>query len=239
MLRRPINVLRPISTIYFVRRHIFRLPDNVPFLTRDFLSYGHRAAVDQCLSRMVKSGLIKRLARGVFIKPKPGAGLPSAYEVAKVKAEAFGRTIYLSGAQAAVKLGFSEPARPSNELTFLIAGHSSSFQYGDLRIRLKSMSSKYLKLEDDFPALATRAFLHFGKHTDTNQILDHPRLFLWKDDKYALRLAARWMPTWLSERIYKEPAYDHVQLNLRRAVVSLPGKKHSTLVQLNQDFRNQ
>ena len=202
MRRQPIFVFRPKTTIFYVRRHIKKLSDNVPFSTRDFLSYGHRAAIDQCLCRMVKGGIITRLARGLFIKLPDGANLPSVYEVAKAKAEAFGRTIYADGAQAAIALGLSEsPQQAPQELTFAISGHSSSFKYGNIRVRFKSTPGKHLKLKDDFAGLAIRAFLHFGKNMDTKQILQHPYVFLWRDDKYSLRLAARWMPGLFPEKL--------------------------------------
>jgi hypothetical protein len=187
---------------------------------------------------MVKGGIITRLARGLFIKLPDGANLPSVYEVAKAKAEAFGRTIYADGAQAAIALGLSEsPQQAPQELTFAISGHSSSFKYGNIRVRFKSTPGKHLKLKDDFAGLAIRAFLHFGKNMDTKQILQHPYVFLWRDDKYSLRLAARWMPVWLAERIYKKPAYDHVQLQIRRDFASMPCKQHSTLIEHNERFR--
>jgi hypothetical protein len=237
MRRRPIIRLGPRTTIFYIRRHISKLPNNVPFSTRDFLSYGKRAAIDQCLSRMVKQEEIVRLARGLFIKLPDGAEPPSAYTVAKAKAEAFGRRIYTGGALAAITVGFSEHPHPITELTFAIAGHSSSFQYGNIRIKFKSTPSKYLKLEDSFPGLAIRAFLHFGKKFDPRQILHHRYLFLWREDKYALRLAARWMPEWLAEKIYQKPAYDYAQLNLRRTFDSVPSRQHSTLAWHNEQFR--
>jgi hypothetical protein len=189
---------------------------------------------------MVKRGLIVRLARGLFIKPlQAAADLPPVHEVAKAKAEAFGRNVYMNGVQAAVRLGFSEAPPSSNEVVFATDGHSSSFQYGNIRIKFKTVPNKYLKLKDDFPALAIRAFLHFGKSVDTKQILYHTSLFLWREDKYALRMAARWMPLWLSERIFKQPTYDYAQLKLRRTFDSLPSKQHTStdMTEINKSFR--
>ena len=41
-----------------------------PFGTTEFLNFGGRAAVDTALSRLVKDGEIKRVSRGVFVRPK-------------------------------------------------------------------------------------------------------------------------------------------------------------------------
>ncbi len=73
-------------TATFIRRHIFQLPAGQLFATRHLLAYGSRAAVDQALYRLVRSGVIVRLARGVFVRQEAGAGLPSALQVAAVKA---------------------------------------------------------------------------------------------------------------------------------------------------------
>ena len=51
-----------------IRRYIFSLTDNAIFSTREFLNFGKRAAIDKCLSRLVKRGEIIRLARGLFKK---------------------------------------------------------------------------------------------------------------------------------------------------------------------------
>ncbi|MBI4533459.1 MAG: type IV toxin-antitoxin system AbiEi family antitoxin domain-containing protein, partial [Candidatus Melainabacteria bacterium] len=55
-------------TSSFIKRHIYRLPLDKIFSTRDFLIYGSRTAVDQTLAKLVKKGMIIRLARGVFVK---------------------------------------------------------------------------------------------------------------------------------------------------------------------------
>src|SRR5215472_2800695 len=74
-----------------IRKHIFSLPLDKPFTTRDCLIYGVRAAVDQTLYRLVKNGTIRRLARGIFVRDE--RKYFSAYKIAKLRAEAFGRKI--------------------------------------------------------------------------------------------------------------------------------------------------
>src|ERR1700691_4404370 len=99
-----------------IRRHIAGLGEGRAFSTRDLLSYGRRAAVDQALYRMVKNGDIIRLARGVFCKWSLKAKLPSMQQVIETKARAFGRQLFVHGADAAQKLGLIEDG--NGEITF-------------------------------------------------------------------------------------------------------------------------
>ena len=82
-----------MATSSYVRRHINRLAPNVIFATRDLLSYGKRASIDQALCRLVKRGYIIRLAHGLFRREGSNAPLPPILEVAKYKAAAFGKII--------------------------------------------------------------------------------------------------------------------------------------------------
>src|SRR5271155_2175776 len=110
--------------------HINRLSKDQIFTTRELLSYGSRTAIDKALGRMVKSERIVRLCRGVFIRD-PGLKKPTALEVARAKAHAFGKRIAVYGANIAKELGLVDffPTEP----VFLVSGRSSSFRYGLIR----------------------------------------------------------------------------------------------------------
>jgi hypothetical protein len=77
--------------ISFIRKHIFGLPVGKIFTTRDCLTFGRRGAIDQALSYLVKRGVIRRLARGVFVRDPLENMIFTNAEIAKAKAEAFGR----------------------------------------------------------------------------------------------------------------------------------------------------
>ncbi|MBY0547278.1 MAG: hypothetical protein K2W95_08280, partial [Candidatus Obscuribacterales bacterium] len=51
-----------------IRRFLTTIVEGAIFSTRDLLSLGSRAAIDSALSRMVASGIIVRLASGLFLK---------------------------------------------------------------------------------------------------------------------------------------------------------------------------
>jgi hypothetical protein len=83
------------STASMVRAKVEYFGPDIVFTTRDILECGKRTAVDHALSRLVKSGVIRRLAAGVFIAVVATAPDPSAEEIAGAKAAAFRKHIYV------------------------------------------------------------------------------------------------------------------------------------------------
>lgn len=67
----------------------------IAFSTAQVLSCGKRNAVDIELSRLVKQRVLKRLASGVFVLNIVSGELPSAREIARVKAKRFGKELVL------------------------------------------------------------------------------------------------------------------------------------------------
>ena len=92
------------------------------FTPRDFLDIAARAAVDQALSRLAKSGQLRRLARGLYdfpkLHPKLGPLSPALDDVAQALARESGSNLQIDGARAANALGLStQVAAQSSWLT--------------------------------------------------------------------------------------------------------------------------
>src|SRR5260370_23170057 len=83
------------------------------FTPTDFLDVAGRSAVDQALSRLVKGGQLRRLARGLYDFPKMhaklGALAPAPDAVAQALARETGSAVQIAGARAANALGLSTP----------------------------------------------------------------------------------------------------------------------------------
>ena len=82
------------------------------FIPKDFLDLGSRDAADQSLSRLVRSGDIQRLGRGLYHYPQINERLgipvgPDLDEIAEVLARQTGSRVVPSGAVAANRLGVS------------------------------------------------------------------------------------------------------------------------------------
>lgn len=149
-----------------IRRDITRRDDNQPFTTRDMLVYGERATVDFALFRMVRSGFIRRLARGVFVKATCQRNF-ECFEIATIKAKAFGKRILRQDHRRALSgLAIADDLR---EEVFMVDGRSSSFQYGPHRIVLKSALARKFTLGDTLAGCALRLLWQRG-HTDESWI---------------------------------------------------------------------
>ncbi len=112
------------------------------FTPRQFGHLGTRAAVDQALSRLHRSGYIRRLTRGVYefpkIHPQIGVLSPSPEAIAKAIAERTGSRIMISGAKAANLLGLSTQVPAQN--LFLTEGPSRKVRIGNQTISLKHVA---------------------------------------------------------------------------------------------------
>ncbi len=118
-----------------IRHHIFSLPEGLMFSSRDLLLYATRATVDQTLHRLMEKGVIVRVARGVYMRETENGWRPTIDELARFKAKAFSKEIYIAAAADHDKSTSSDGDQVKT--TFYCSGGSSSFMYGDNRIYLK------------------------------------------------------------------------------------------------------
>lgn len=143
----------------YIKRFVFALPTNRIFTTREVLIYGSRNIVDQSLWRLVKAGIIVRLARGVFIKD--GSDRPTAFEVAKAKYQSFGKQIVEHGFDLAKKL---ELINKNNEqITFATNGHTSQFWFGNILIRIKGICLRKMLLNKNKAGQAIASLWYLGQ----------------------------------------------------------------------------
>lgn len=116
------------------------------FTPKQFAHLGTRAAVDQALSRLSRSGEIRRLARGIYefpkIHPRIGVLSPSPEAIAQAMAERTGSRIMVSGAKAANMLGLSTQVPMQN--LFLTEGPSRTIRIGNQTVALKHVAPSKL-----------------------------------------------------------------------------------------------
>ena len=90
------------------------------FTPKEFTDLGLRAAIDQALSRLQRSGQIRRVAQGIYEFPRvhPHIGIlsPSPEAVAKAVAAKTNSRITVSEAKAANLLGISTQVPAQNVL---------------------------------------------------------------------------------------------------------------------------
>lgn len=168
------------------------------FTPSDFLGVAARAAVDQALSRLVKGGNLRRLARGLYdfpkIHPKLGMLSPTPDDVAQALARETGSQVQISGARAANALGLTTqvPARS----TYLTDGPSRRVVLGKRVVDLRHASPKHLIAPGSAAGTVVQALRHVGpvRAADVAQIA---ALRLSANDKKTLASTAVQAPAWM------------------------------------------
>lgn len=182
-------------TSVYIRRHIFSLNRDAIFATREFLRFGKRAAVDKCLSRLVKRGDIIRLARGIF-KRLSSSELPSLFIIAYHKARAFERKIAISPMIAALRLDLSSE---NNEVAeYAISGHSSKFHIGKTTVCFKGINARKMLVGDGSVGLAIKGLSYLGQRRFDQETAMKARRIFNSSDRLQLKLSAYLMPGWLT-----------------------------------------
>jgi len=198
-----------MSAVGFIRRFIFSLPEGEMFTTRDCLGFGFRSAVDRALSRLVRNGTLRRLARGVFARDPDGLRHYSDYEIAKIKAESFGRKLAKHPLLIASELGLEDVERV--ESTFSTDGHTTKFHAGKRTIRLMHSSSRKMKLSNSKTGQAARALWYLGKYAVNPEMIMQAVLKFDREDRLELKRNVRWMPAWLADSFKFSRRWDLAQ----------------------------
>lgn len=182
-----------------IRRQFASLPAGGMLSTRQLLCLNtRRATLDMALYRMVKSGELQRLARGVFRKAS-ALPFPTADEIGKFKARAFRRAAFAHGADAAFCLGFISCG--NSETTLATDGASTSFMTIAGPVSLKKVSPRKLLMADTTIGLIVRAGTYMGKGRFVAADLAEPvRLQGNRQERQQLRVYADVMPYWMSDQ---------------------------------------
>lgn len=168
------------------------------FTASDFLDVGSRAAVDQSLSRLRRSGEIRLVARGLYDFPRAhqrfGLLPPNADAVVQALARRSGSEVQITGAQAANALGLSTQV-PAQTI-FLTNGPGRRISIGRSVIRLKHVSPKKLIAAGSPAGTAFQALRYLGRDgADALAGVANARLSV--RDKKALTRRARLAPGWM------------------------------------------
>ena len=136
------------------------------FTPKDFLDLGSRDAADQSLSRLVRSGEIQRLGRGLYHYPRVNERLgipigPDPDEIAEALGRQTGSRVLPSGAAAANRLGLSTqvPAKP----VYLTDGRTRQVRIGGMVFQIRHAAPKELSAASRTSAMVFQALRHLGR----------------------------------------------------------------------------
>ncbi len=189
-----------MSTAKAVRVEIRKLPRGKVFTIARFLKHGGRGAVDHALSRMVASGEIMRVARGVFVRPEIsplfGPVPPRDRDVIKTIARRNGETLQVHGAEAVrmFRLSTQTPLEPIYHTSGTTRRLPIGEKYG---VRFFHTSNRrLLQFAGEMAGAAISALWYLGKENLTPDAVARISETLRPEDFAKLRKAD--MPTWMT-----------------------------------------
>jgi Family of unknown function (DUF6088) len=190
-----------------IKNKVEGLPIGEPFSSAQLLSLGTRAAVDQCLSRLVKAGTVARVSRGVYVNPKlnryVGAVAPELSEVIKAKLPT-NETVQIHGAEAARQMQLS--TQVATQPVFYTQGSSREFRIGGLKVKLKHVSPRKLVLGTRPAGVAFSALWYVGKQNVTPSAIEKVKRKL-PPEEFRFLSESKWaMPAWMADAFYR---YEH------------------------------
>jgi len=176
--------------------------------SNDFSDFGTNVAVRHALSRLCKSGLILRLAEGIYLYPKIdkelGLGVlyPSIDTIAKAIAKKDKARIVPTGLYALNRLGFSTQV-PANAV-YLTDGSPRRIKVGKGKgILFKHTVPKNLAYKSDLAMLIVFALKEITKEKVTQEHLEKLKYVLQQVPKEEIMQDIKLMPAWIKNLIVK------------------------------------
>ena len=129
-----------------------RIQRGVPFPIDSFYELGSETSVQKAFSRLAKEGVVARVSKGFYARPKPLASLPSikttasANEVARAWAKKHGYKLVSQGLESAYRLGFQTQA--PMKAVYWSNGPSREFKIGNQVVEVRHTAERKLRWEN-------------------------------------------------------------------------------------------
>ena len=169
------------------------------FTPFDFLDLGSPHSVGMVLTRMIRSGQLRRLARGLYdvprTHPRLGVLLPTLDDIAQALARRDGARVQPAGAMAANLLSLSEqvPARA----IYHTDGPSRMIKVGALTVQLKKRPPRQVRSASSMSSLVFAALRSVGKTNVSPARVAHLRRTLSAADRRQLIKDLPLAPVWM------------------------------------------
>ena len=166
-----------------------------------FSDLGSRDAVASALKRYLQSGLIRKLARGLYDYPRsdPELGIlsPPPDAIAKALAGRDASRLQPSGAYAANLLGLS--TQVPMKMVYLTDGRSRTVQIGKKQIILKQTTPRNMATAGRISGLVIQALRHLGRQHLDEDIVNRLDGRLDADARKQLLKDVRFAPAWIAD----------------------------------------
>lgn len=193
-----------MTAIADIKAYISSLPEGEPFSSSVLRPFASTENIRQILNRLVNAREIKRVARGIFVKPKQlssGEQYPLSFEIAQALTKSTGETIIVHGAEAARQLQLT--TQVPMRLVFYTNGNTRILKIANRTIRLKHVNPSRLIAPGTMAGLVISALWYLGREAVTAETLSTVKQRISEEEfKETIALTEK-MPAWMSDIFYK------------------------------------
>ena len=189
------------SVMNQVLEYASQVPEGRPLIAKELLHLGNRAAVDQSLARLARSGQLLRAGRGVYVKPvesRFGTRAPMSMKVVEELAAKRGETVVPHGAAAANALGLTTQV-PTREV-YLTSGPTRRLKLGSQIVELRHAPRWQLALPGQRAGNAVRALDWLGQGK-TNEAIRKLRATLPASELAEIVSTRAQLPSWMAQEV--------------------------------------
>ena len=184
-----------------IKERLASQPEGTPVSAKEFLHLASRAAIDQALSRLCKSGELMRAGRGLYVRPiqtRFGARPPAVPALVSRLSQKRGETVVPSGAAAANSLGLT--AQVPVRAVYLTSGRSRRLALGAETVELRHAPGWLLLLPNSRAGQALRALAWLGPQ-HAQEALGHLRRLLSPSEREEMIERRAFLPGWLAKEV--------------------------------------
>lgn len=189
-----------------IRARILAAEDGAVFVAPDFADIADTATIRQGLKRLYQSGIIRRIIRGIYEKPKYSklldeyvAADPDA--VAKALARCYHWTIAPCGNTALNLLGLS--TQVTAVWSYISDGPYKTYEWNSTKLEFKHRTNKEITGLSYMTSLVIQALKTLGRTNVTPEIIQTLSEKLSEDEKQACLKEATESTDWVYETIRK------------------------------------
>ncbi len=187
-----------------IKNYIDELPEGESFTSSSLRAFSTTENIRQSLSRLVKTGKIKRITRGVFVKPKQselvGEILPSTFEIAAALSKSTGETITVQGAEAARILQLT--TQVPMQAIFYTSGNTRVLKFNNSKVKLKHVNPSRLIAPGTIPGLVICALNFVGRENVTPEMLEKIKSLISEKEFIQTTQLTDKMPAWMADIFY-------------------------------------
>jgi len=176
------------------------------FFIDDFVAFGNAKAVGKAMERLVKSGELHRVAKGIYVRPVKdkvlGIVLPGIEDIAEAIRKRDKARIVPTGSYAMYKLGLTTQV-PMN-VVYYTDSTPRKIKVGKQTITFKRASARNLSPIGEISKLAVQALKTIGKDKVTEKELNKIMELLKQEKQFHLQHDLKIAPEWIRKLLRQQ-----------------------------------